>query len=95
MNYRVVTMIRGMLVAAIFQKTISLPFSQVEASTAVTLMTTDIEGVAAGIPTIHETWINIVELGFGIYFLYQFVGPAAFFMFIPTMGKFLAISLVY
>lgn len=87
MNYRLVTLFRGMLVGAIFSKLLRLPYSSSERLAAVTLMSTDIEGIASGLPMLHEVWARILELGIGIYLLSRTVKAACFLVFIPTASK--------
>lgn len=87
MNYRLVTLVRGMLVGAIFAKLLRLPYSSAERSAAVTLMSTDIEGIARGLPMLHELWVRVLELVLGIYLLSRLIKEACLLVFIPTASK--------
>ncbi len=51
-------------------------------------MSTDVDGVAAGILRIQDTWASVIEIGFAIYFLRSKIGKAAFLVLIPTFRKF-------
>ena len=88
MNYRLVTLVRGMLVGAIFSKLLRIPYSSSDRSAAITLMSTDIEGIASGIPLLHEIWVTVIELGLGIYLLSRIVKAACLLVFIPTASEF-------
>lgn len=54
---------------------------------AVTLMSTDVDGIASGIQEMHEIWASILELAVAVYLLERQIGPACFLVVIPTVGK--------
>lgn len=54
---------------------------------AITLMSTDIEGIADGIKEMHEIWANVFELGVAVYLLQLYIGSACFVAVIPAVGK--------
>ncbi|KAM0815312.1 putative ABC multidrug transporter [Seiridium cardinale] len=85
LNFQLVTMIRGGLVAMIFDKTMRLDHSMAKDSEAITLMSADIEGIEPGVELIHEIWASVVELGIGLYLLQRQIGPACFFVVIPAI----------
>ena len=87
MNYRLVVLIRGILVGEIQRKSFTLNFEFAQEATAATLISADMEGIITGVPQIHELWISILEVGFGIYLLVQKLGAASFLILIPTIGK--------
>jgi hypothetical protein len=78
-------MIRGALVSTIFNRVLTLEADAAKASAAVTLMSTDIDGIMYGLETVHEIWGSIIDLGIGIYLLSRFVGAATFLVVIPTI----------
>ncbi|KAK2591110.1 hypothetical protein QQS21_011198 [Conoideocrella luteorostrata] len=82
-TYRLITAVRGGLVALIFSKAIDLDVATAKESAAVTLMSTDIDGVASGLQKIHDIWASLIELGLGIYLLQLQVGAACFLILIP------------
>jgi len=51
----------------------------------VTLMSTDIDGIATGLREIHEVWAAIIELGIGVYLLARQIGAACFLIIIPAV----------
>ncbi|KAK6086716.1 hypothetical protein SCUP234_02236 [Seiridium cupressi] len=85
LSIALVTMIRGGLVAMIFDKTMRLDYSMAKDSEAITLMSADIEGIEPGVELIHEIWASVVELGIGLYLLQRQIGTACFFVVIPAI----------
>ncbi|KAM3453053.1 hypothetical protein NHJ6243_009225 [Beauveria neobassiana] len=87
-HFRVVTMIRGILVAAIYDKMQKLYFEDLIDAAAVTLMTADVTGVESLISLTYAVWSSSLQVGLGIWSLYMFVGPACFLMLIPGCSAF-------
>jgi hypothetical protein len=54
---------------------------------AVTLMSTDIDGIANGIKDMHEIWANVFELGVAVFLLQRQIGGACFLAVIPAVGE--------
>ncbi|KAE9377881.1 putative ABC multidrug transporter [Stipitochalara longipes BDJ] len=52
---------------------------------AITLMSTDIDGIANGIKDLHEIWANVFELGVAVYLLQRQIGSACFLAVIPAV----------
>jgi ATP-binding cassette, subfamily C (CFTR/MRP), member 1 len=71
----------------IFKKSLELDAKEAKDNDAVTLMSTDIEGIASGIKDMHEIWASIIELAVPVYLLARQVGPACFLVIIPAVGK--------
>ncbi|KAJ4147018.1 hypothetical protein LMH87_001571 [Akanthomyces muscarius] len=88
-EYRLVTCIRGVLIVAIYDKMLRLKVDDLENSAAVTLMSTDVDGIEQLISMAYESWTCVIQLALGIWLLYRFVGPACFLIFIPTLFTFL------
>lgn len=86
MEIRLATIVRGLTVGAIYTNALNLAHNHKELSSAVTLMSTDIDGITDGVRAINETWINYLEVGFGIYLLATLVGKAAFLVALPLLG---------
>lgn len=91
-NFQLMTMIRGGLVALIFEKTLGLEAAKAREGDAVSLMSADIEGIEPGIELIHEIWASVIELGIALYLLQMQVGAACFFVVIPAAGKFFQVN---
>lgn len=85
--FQLITILRGSLVPLIFKKTIGLDTNSAKEGAAVTLMSTDVDGIATGIQLMHEIWASVVELFVAVYLLERQIGPACFLVVIPTVGK--------
>ncbi|KAJ5598777.1 hypothetical protein N7537_008861 [Penicillium hordei] len=93
-TYRLITSVRGGLVTLIFTKVMDLEASEAKDSAAVTLMSTDVDGVASGLQKIHDIWASVIELGLGVYLLQRQVGAACFLVLVPTILSSLATARV-
>jgi ATP-binding cassette, subfamily C (CFTR/MRP), member 1 len=80
-------MIRGGFVALLFEQSMRLDLSAHGDNAAVTLMSTDLEGIAPGVEVLHEFWACFIELGIAMYLLYRQVGASFFLVAIPAVGK--------
>lgn len=87
-TYQLLTMYRGALVSLVFQKTMDLDPSTVRESAPVTLMSTDVEGIALGGTSIHDIWASFLELPVALYLLYTHVGIPSLFILAPAAGKY-------
>ncbi|PYI17875.1 multidrug resistance protein MDR [Aspergillus violaceofuscus CBS 115571] len=76
-NYRLITKVRGALVSLIYQKTLTLQFDENSDSTALALMSNDIDNIAFGLQNMHEVWASPVETGIALYLLQRKVSWAA------------------
>lgn len=85
LEYQIKVYVRGILAVAVYDKVHKLKMEDITASAAVSLITTDVNGVEALLIRVHATWASCIELGLGIYMLYDFVGVASFLIFIPTI----------
>ena len=77
--------VHGGLVALNFTKVVDLDAATAKDSAAVTMMSTDVDGVASGLQKIHDIWASIIELGLGVYLLQRQVGAACFLVLVPTV----------
>lgn len=88
MTFQLATMIRGGLAGMVFKKTLAVNAQKVkEESAPTTLMSTDVEGVAAAGIMLHDWWASLVDLPIGIYLLYRQVGIPSLFILVPAVGK--------
>lgn len=71
----------------IYKKTVHLDTACAKDGAAVTLMSTDVDGIATSIREMHEIWASVVELAVAVYLLERQIGPACFLVVIPTIGK--------
>jgi hypothetical protein len=77
LQYRLVTRIRGILVMALYRKSLTITQSEAKSSAALSLMSTDMDGVIEGVVALHDVWIGLLESCFGVYLLTQYAGSAA------------------
>lgn len=88
-SYRLLTQIRGALVAELFAKSGRLPMNKAQKISAVTLMTADIEGIAVGLATIYTIPLSFVQVAVGIYLLSLLVSYSCVLILIPlTVANF-------
>lgn len=73
---RMTTMIRGALVSAIYAQTLDLSITNLDESAAVTLMSSDVEGICHFLVAIHDLWASPIELGLAIWLLQRETGLA-------------------
>ncbi|KAF5978301.1 multidrug resistance [Fusarium coicis] len=73
---KAVYMIRGCLVAAIYQKTTEMKITAADDSAALTLMSADVERIIRGAGTAHDIWANTIEVAIGCWLLHGKIGLA-------------------
>lgn len=73
---RMVTMVRGSLVNAIYTKTLDLSVTSLDESAAVTLMSLDVERICTAILPIHNLWSSPLEITLAIWLLQKEIGVA-------------------
>ncbi|ETS85549.1 hypothetical protein PFICI_03574 [Pestalotiopsis fici W106-1] len=83
--FQLITILRGSLVSMIFKKTVHLDTTCAKDGAAVTLMSTDVDGIASGIEELHEIWASALELAVAVYLLERQIGPACFLVVIPAV----------
>ncbi|KXH40319.1 hypothetical protein CNYM01_09093 [Colletotrichum nymphaeae SA-01] len=75
--FRCLTMLRGVLVAAIYTKTAELCVAPGDDSAAVTLMSTDVEAIIRAWREVHEFWANTIQIALATWILSTHLGYAA------------------
>ncbi|KAK1988940.1 ABC transporter [Colletotrichum cereale] len=75
--FRSLSMLRGVLVAAIYSKTTELRVVPGDDSAALTLMSTDVEAIVRAWRELHEFWANIIQIALATWLLSTHVGYAA------------------
>lgn len=90
LNQRVSTKIRGVLVAAIFQKTMELNATNLDTS-VLTLMSGDIDRIQRGFLPLHDLWALSFQVAFSAWLLYLHLGSAFLapiaIVFLCTLGS--------
>ncbi|KAG7415108.1 ABC transporter atnG [Fusarium oxysporum f. sp. rapae] len=76
-NARSVTLLRGVLVSAVFSKATDLSITTTDDSAAVTLMSSDVGVIVRAVREIHEFWANIIQLAIATWLLSTHIGYAA------------------
>ncbi|KAI0113784.1 multidrug resistance-like protein [Nemania sp. FL0031] len=76
-NSRTLTMLRGILVSAIFSRSTELGTTDIDNSAAVTLMSTDVESINRAWREIHELWANIIQIPLAVWLLSIHIGFAS------------------
>lgn len=88
MNSHLVAKIRGALIPLIVKKTLVVPRATVNESAAVTLMSTDVEGILAGIPEVHAVCGSYLDVGIGFYILSRMREESAPAILLCVIGKY-------
>ncbi|KAI9150479.1 ABC multidrug transporter B [Paramyrothecium foliicola] len=98
LTYRAITMARGQLVTALYDKATSMSITSVDPTASLTLMSADIERIDMGWRTAHEIWANLIEIAVAIYLLGRQLGLACLIplgtAFVSIGGSVIAVSFV-
>ncbi|ROW00912.1 hypothetical protein VPNG_08274 [Cytospora leucostoma] len=73
---RSIWMVRGALASAIYRKTTEAKIGTFDESSAITLMSTDVERIRQGMVMLHDFWAGIIEVAIACYLLYRYLGVA-------------------
>ncbi|EFQ30925.1 ABC transporter [Colletotrichum graminicola] len=76
-DFRSLSMLRSVLVAAIYSKTTELRVAPGDDSAAVTLMSTDVEAIIRAWREVHEFRANIIQIALATWLLSTHIGYAA------------------
>ncbi|KAH8681362.1 multidrug resistance-like protein [Xylariales sp. PMI_506] len=76
-SFRMATMLRGLLITAIYQKTTEISIASTDNSAAVTLMSTDVDTIVRAVRSVHDLWADIIQVAIATYVLTTFLGAAA------------------
>ncbi|KAF4426572.1 Multidrug resistance-associated 1 [Fusarium acutatum] len=93
-NARSVTLLRGVLVSAVFSKATDLSITTTDDSAAVTLMSSDVDVIVRAVREIHEFWANIIQLAIATWLLSTHIGYAAVGPIIVSLVALIATVLV-
>ncbi|KAK8045365.1 ABC multidrug transporter [Apiospora rasikravindrae] len=75
-HYRTLLKARGILVSAVYRKTLEARIGTSDSTAAITLMSTDIERINVCFRSVHDVWASFLETGLASYLLYLQLGPA-------------------
>lgn len=76
-----------MLITAIYAKMYRLTIEDLEIIDTASLISADVEGVEQVITLAYELFWLFSHVLAGVWASYTFIGPAAFFIFLPRIGK--------
>ncbi|KAK6853810.1 hypothetical protein PG995_010622 [Apiospora arundinis] len=76
LTYKCVVKMRGCLVAAVYEKTTSIETARYDMTTAVPLISTDMERIITGLKDVHEIWANALQVAISVWLLYHELGIA-------------------
>ena len=83
-------MLRGGLISLLYSKATELRITDTDPSSAMILMSADIERITTGWQTVHELWANLIEVGLAIYLLERQLGAACAVPIAVAFGKLFA-----
>lgn len=75
-HYRTLLKARGILVSAVYRKTLEAQIGTGDSTAALTLMSTDIERINVCFRSVHDVWVSFFETGLASYLLYRQIGAA-------------------
>jgi ATP-binding cassette subfamily C (CFTR/MRP) protein 1 len=73
-TYRIITLVRGALIAVIYSKTLELAICTQDMTSPSALMSVDVERICACLVNFHELWANVVEFGIAVWILERNLG---------------------
>ncbi|KAK7996619.1 hypothetical protein PG989_004659 [Apiospora arundinis] len=76
LTYKCVVKMRGCLVAAVYEKTTNIETTRYDMTTAVPLISTDMERIITGLKDVHEIWANALQVAISVWLLYHELGIA-------------------
>lgn len=79
--------IRGILISAVYNKSLRLSAETLDGAAAVTLVTADVAGIASLATLSYEAWAQTIEVCLGIAILGAYAGAATIFTAIPVIGE--------
>lgn len=80
-------MMRGGLVGVIFRKMLELNISDAHESSALTLMSTDVERIAETWNYVNELWANMIQALIAVWLLEQQLGVVCIYPVVISLGK--------
>lgn len=89
-----VTRVRGGIISLIIHKEHRLAEKDAKSSAAVSLMSSDVDGISTGMPRFLEIPFGLVEIGLGVYVLSGFIGISALSVLGPLVATTFAASLI-
>ena len=86
--FRTMSMIRGQLISLIYNKLTTLPITNIDESSAMTLMSTDVQKIAESLYyLVIDILPNVCQLAIAVYLLYTNLGAVCVAPIIVTVGE--------
>lgn len=76
-----------MFTVAIYEKMFKLSYKELSKSAAVSLMSTDMNGIEMLVKLFYSIGASVIELSLGLYILATVVGAACILVFVPALRK--------
>lgn len=78
---------RGVLVTAVYKKSLTVSANEAEELAAITLMSADVDGIEQLISMCYDSWALVLETVCGVTILSFFVGAACFITVVVATGE--------
>ncbi|CAH0020273.1 unnamed protein product [Clonostachys rhizophaga] len=75
-TFKFITCVRAGLVTLVYDRTMSLSTAAIDKSSAVTIMSADIERITIGLKNIHDLWANVIQVALAAWLLERQTGVA-------------------
>ncbi|EGX88251.1 ABC multidrug transporter [Cordyceps militaris CM01] len=83
---RLITKVRGGVVAQLMEKTHHLSERDAKKAAVLTHMSADVEELVRGLTTFIDIPLTAFEVAFGVFLLSRFIGTSCFFVLLPVLG---------
>jgi hypothetical protein len=89
---RLVVMIRGGLISMLYRDVLNMDTIKSSKSSPFALISMDMEKIAFGLQTLHQTWAGLLEFSVAIWLLQRQLGLAVLGSIMTSLGEFLTVS---
>lgn len=86
---RLIVMIRGGLISMLYRDVLNMDTFESSKSSPVALISMDMEKIAFGLQTLHQTWAGLLEFAMAIWLLQRQIGLAVVGSIMTSLGEFL------
>lgn len=85
---RLIVMIRGGLISMLYRDVLNMDTIKSSKSSPVALISMDMEKIAFGLQTFHQTWAGLLEFAVSIWLLQRQLGLAVLGSILTSLGEF-------
>lgn len=75
------------MISVIYRKTLQLKLTELKDSKPVTLMSTDVQRIAAGLEFVHDSWASLIEIPIALWLLYRQLGLGFLSPILVALGR--------